>query len=112
MKQTLTCLLAVSALLAVQPASADTVKVGMKNGMFAPAAVTIKVGDRVVWLNDDEDTHHRVSFDDPSLKSSEDMRTGKEYSVVFGKAGEFSYNCRYHKDYGMLGKVVVEDKPK
>ncbi|MBI5438433.1 MAG: cupredoxin domain-containing protein [Nitrosomonadales bacterium] len=105
------CLFAVSALLAGQPAAADTVRVGMKNGKFAPAAVTINVGDRVIWLNDDEDTHHRVNFDDPSLENSEDLRPDKEYSVVFNKPGEFTYYCRYHKkDYGMEGKVVVVDK--
>ena len=110
MKQIMGCLSAVSVLLAAQPAWADTLKVGMKNGVFTPAAITINVGDKVVWLNDDEDTRHRVDFDDPSLKSSEDLKTGKEYSIVFNKPGEFSYNCRFHKDYGMRGKVVVVNK--
>ena len=112
MKQIVSCLLAVSALLAGQSANADTVKVGMKGGVFTPATVTINVGDKVVWLNDDEDTHHRVNFDDPSLKSSEDMRTGKEHAVVFDKPGEVAYYCRYHKDYGMRGKIVVVGKAK
>ena len=106
------CLSVVAALLAAQPAGADTVKLGMKNGMFAPATVTINVGDKVVWLNDDEDTHHRVTFDDPALKSSEDLKTGKEHAVVFDKPGEVAYYCRYHKDYGMRGKVVVVGKAK
>ncbi|MBY0575911.1 MAG: cupredoxin domain-containing protein [Gallionellaceae bacterium] len=112
MKQTLGCLFAVFALFACQSAGADTVKVGMKNGMFAPAAVTINVGDRVVWFNDDEDTHHRVDFDDPSFKSSGDLRPDKEYAIVFDKPGEFTYYCHYHKDYGMKGQVVVVDKAK
>lgn len=112
MKQFWSYLFVVAALLACQSAGADTVKIGMKNGMFAPAAVTINAGDRVVWVNDDEDTHHRVNFDDPSLKSSEDLKTGKEYAVVFNKPGEFAYSCYYHKDYGMKGKVVVIGKGK
>lgn len=112
MKPTWGHLFAVSALLAGQPAGADTIRVGMKNGMFAPAAVTINVGDSVAWLNDDEDTRHRVDFDDPSLKSSGDLKPGKEYAFAFNKPGEFAYNCRYHKDYGMKGKVVVVDKTK
>ena len=108
MKQILGCLCVVPALLAGQPATADTVKVGMKNSQFSPAALTVQVGDRVVWINDDEDGDHRVNFDDPSLPGSDNMKPRKEHAVVFDKAGEFSYNCRYHKDYGMRGKVVVK----
>ena len=106
------CLWAVSALLGAPAMAAETVKVGMKNGAFTPAAVTIHVGDRVVWINDDEDGRHRVDFDDPAISASGDLKSGKEYAVVFTKAGEFSYNCRYHKDYGMRGKVVVASPAK
>lgn len=112
MKQILGCLLAVPALLAGPVANADTVKVGMKNSQFSPAAVTVQVGDRVVWINDDEDGDHRVNFDDPSITGSDNLKPRKEYAVVFDKAGEFGYNCRYHKDYGMRGKVVVRPAAK
>lgn len=112
MRTILGCLFTVVVLLVGQPAGAGTVKVGMKNGMFVPEVVTVSVGDTVVWLNDDEDTHHRVTFDDPSLISSENLRPNKEYSVTFSRSGEFAYNCRYHKDSGMKGKVVVVDKGK
>jgi len=105
-------LCAVSALLGAPAAAAETVKVGMKNGVFTPAAVTIHVGDRVVWINDDEEGRHRVDFDDPSVGASGDLKSGKEYAFVFSKAGEFTYNCRYHKDYGMRGKVVVASPTK
>ena len=102
----------VPAVLAGQNAWAEDVKVGMKNSLFAPTTVTVRVGDKVVWINDDEDGHHRVDFDDPAIATSGDLKPGKQYAVVFDKAGEFAFSCRYHKDYGMRGKVVVTNPAK
>ena len=105
MEKTSLCL--VFAMLAVSCAWADDVKVGMKNGLFSPPTVVVRTGDRVVWVNDDDDTRHQVYFEQPSYGNSGNLKPGAEFAVVFDKPGEVGYYFRTHKEYGMVGKVVV-----
>ena len=108
--KTLCCL--VPGLLASGGAWADDVTVGMKNSLFSPPTVTVRAGDRVVWVNDDEDGKHQVYFNDASYGNSGNLKPGAKFSVVFDKPGEIDYYCRTHKDYGMVGKIVVTAPPK
>lgn len=101
-------LLIVFTLLLVIPESlcAEEHRVMMKNWEFAPNALTIKAGDSVIWINDD-DSHHKIIFEDTSLKSSENIKPEKEYLLTFDKPGEYKYYCKYHHEYGMLGTIIV-----
>lgn len=81
--------------------------VTMKNWVFAPNALIIKTGDTALWINDD-DTHHKIIFEDPSLKSSENIKPEKKYLLTFDKPGEYRYNCQYHNENGMHGTVIVK----
>jgi plastocyanin len=85
--------------------TAKTVTVRAVDGNeFAPATVTINVGDTVTWVNDDPDTpHNSVSNDD--LWDSGNLESGAEYSFTFDKAGTYPYVCTYHP--GMNGTVIV-----
>ncbi len=77
--------------------------VGITNFAFAPATLTVKVGDTVTWTNKDEEPHTVVagdgSFHSPGLDAN------ATYSFTFTKAGSFDYVCSIHPF--MHGTVVV-----
>ncbi len=83
-----------------------THSVGMKNWIFSPKELTIHVGDRVVFRNDD-DSNHTVQFEDSALNSSGIIKIGKEFSVTFDKPGVYPYHCKPHHDYNMTGTITV-----
>jgi len=89
-------------------------KVGMEGWEFNPAKLTVKVGDTVIWINDD-DTKHKIAFEDASLnapvrKTARSFAVGDKFSLTFTKAGVFKYFCNTHESQDMLGVVVVEDR--
>lgn len=103
------------------PALAEPHHVGMKNRSFGPESVTIKVGDTIEWINDDQDVHLVVSgkdLQDPSLGKPLDSGTllpGQHYIFTFTKPGRYPYMCVIHWSLqsitgrsGMLGEVIVE----
>ncbi|KDF00568.1 hypothetical protein Y900_016860 [Mycolicibacterium aromaticivorans JS19b1 = JCM 16368] len=77
--------------------------VNITNFAFAPATLTVKVGDTVTWTNKDEEPHTVVandgSFHSPGLDAN------ATYSFTFTKAGSFDYICSIHPF--MHGTVVV-----
>ncbi len=81
------------------------VEVSIKNLKFAPASVTIKAGDTVVWTNND-DSDHTVEADDGSFKSTNLKSGGDPYERQFTKAGTYTYHCSLHPR--MKGKVIVK----
>lgn len=76
--------------------------------VFTPEVLTISVGDKVTWVNDD-DTIHTVIFQDPKIQGNDKIKPEKEFSVVFNTPGEFPYQCRQHKGNGMIGKIIVKE---
>jgi hypothetical protein len=70
---------------------------------FAPAAITVHVGDTVTWTNDGPTEHSATasngSFDTGLLKK------GASASHTFAQAGTFAYICSIHPF--MHGTVVV-----
>ncbi len=88
--------------VAAPPPVAGTA-VNITNFAFAPATLTVKVGDTVTWTNKDEEPHTVVandgSFHSPGLDAN------ATYSFTFTKAGSFDYICSIHPF--MHGTVVV-----
>ena len=89
-------------------------KVSMEGWEFNPAKLTIKIGDTVVWINDD-DTKHKLSFEDkslggPSREKAHKFSVGDNFSFIFTKEGEFKYTCITHEGQDMVGIIVVEVK--
>ena len=80
------------------------VAVSIKSFKFAPAEVNIKVGETVVWTNEDT-TSHTVESSDGTLKS-EELSKGDTYSHTFTKAGKYDYICGIHPS--MHGSVTVQ----
>ena len=82
--------------------------VTIKDYMFSPAAVKVKVGTMVTWTNQDS-VNHTVTADTNSTDAPEsiDIAQGKTYSFTFKKAGTFTYHCFPHPY--MHGTVVVTE---
>ena len=78
--------------------------VDLKNLAFAPASITIKVGDTVTWTNSDSMTHTVTG--DKSEFDSGNLDSGKTFSFTFKTAGTFTYHCTIHPS--MTGTVVVQ----
>ena len=83
-----------------------TVEVSMKNIQFDPQTVTAKVGQTVVWTNE-EDVQH-----DADATSGADFDTelvGKDGTVEWTaeEAGTVEYVCSVHPN--MTGTITVEE---
>ena len=84
--------------------SGKVVSVAMKGFKFVPADVSVKVGDTVVWTNEDS-VPHTVESSDKSFKSDE-LSHGDTFSFTFTKAGKYDYICGIHQS--MHGSVTVQ----
>lgn len=78
--------------------------VHIKDFKFDPAVVTIKAGQSVQWINDDQ-VQHSATADDKSFDSGE-LSNGQSYTHAFAKAGTFSYYCDDHAY--MKAKLIVK----
>lgn len=85
--------------------SSTTYNIGIKNYAFSPKTITIKVGDTVVWTNQDSVSHTVTSYSGSELDSG-GMSNGEAYSHTFTGKGTFNYYCAIHST--MKGKVIVE----
>ena len=61
---------------------------------FAPATVTIQVGDSVTWTNEDS-TPHTATAGDGSFDTGQ-LANGDSEAVTFDTAGTFAYVCSIH----------------
>jgi len=88
-----------------------TVEVGAgSNGLlFAPPAIKVDPGTKVIWEWTGTGSHNVVAedgtFDSGSLVSEE----GHTFSYTFEDAGLWKYYCNPHKTSGMKGVVAVGD---
>jgi plastocyanin len=85
------------------------------NPGFQPNQIQIRVGDTVIWTNDDSQPHTVTSgsngVPDDKFNSSPNfiplMTPGATFSHTFTEAGEYPYFCLLHPN--MVGKVSVVD---
>jgi plastocyanin len=82
----------------------DVIQVIMTNRSYDPATVTIKVGDTVTWVNQDQPQHDVVA-DNGEFKSQL-FDLGQTFSFTFTAAGTYPYHCSIHP--GMTGTVTVQ----
>src|SRR5215475_12678766 len=84
-------------------AHAANLEVKIDNFTFGPQKLTVKVGDTVTWINEDDIPHNLVSighFRSPALD------TDDKFSFTFKTPGTFEYFCALHPK--MQGTIVVE----
>ena len=76
--------------------SSGPVQVLMKILEFTPAAVHARVGQRVVWMNDDSSPHNVTYVSGPRFTSSRLMRPGATFSIGLTAPGTIHYFCTIH----------------
>jgi len=77
--------------------------VTIQNFAFNPATISVKVGTKVTWTNQDS-AGHTVTFDTGS-DTSDTLATSATYDHTFDAAGSFTYHCKIHPT--MKGTVTV-----
>jgi plastocyanin len=103
------CALAVAALMTspatVSAFAAEPGQVTIDNFSFNPATITVKPGETITWVNQD-DIPHNVRESAAGKFKCGVMDTGEKCTVTFKDAGEFKYFCALHPH--MVGTVIVK----
>jgi plastocyanin len=88
---------------AVAPLLPAVATIHIKDFKYRPSALTVHVGDRVTFINEDDEAH-TVTADDKSF-DSEGLDTAGTWQHVFMKPGTYHYFCELHPY--MKGTIVV-----
>jgi len=84
--------------------SGGGVAIKMQNIAFDPKSVTVKVGQKVTWTNDDTVDHNVTSQSGETIKS-DNFGKGGTFSFTPTKAGTIKYVCTLHP--GMTATLTV-----
>ncbi len=84
------------------PAYAATIQITIDNLVFAPAEVSVKVGDTIEWINKDIFAHTATARNGDWDVT---MPPKKTVTSVLNKAGTVEYYCRFHPN--MKATLVV-----
>lgn len=76
----------------------------IKDFRFSPTPATIRAGDRVTFVNDDDEAHTATGVD--RTFDSEGLDTAQTWQHVFAKPGVYKYFCELHPY--MTATIVVE----
>lgn len=86
------------------PSSGSLVTVFIKNSVYSPNPVTVKVGQQVNWKNDDPIDHTATL---PGMFNNfVNANSAHGAPVTMSSAGTFNYHCTLHP--GMNGTIVVQ----
>jgi plastocyanin len=77
----------------------------IKDFHFNPQVLTVKSGEKITWINRDEEPHLVVSVE-KQFKKSGPLDTDQEFTITAGAPGTYTYFCSIHPK--MTGKIVVE----
>ena len=80
-------------------------RIEIKDFAFNPQTITVKSGEKVTWINRDEEPHTIVSVE-KQFKKSTALDTDQEFTITAGAPGTYSYFCSVHPK--MTGIIVVE----
>lgn len=79
-------------------------QVTIRDFQFEPMALTVPVGTRVQWTNQDEEAHTVVS--DSGQFRSPALDTNDRFSFTFDKPGTYHFACSLHPQ--MVGTITVK----
>jgi 3',5'-cyclic-AMP phosphodiesterase len=97
--------MAATAVTSAQPAASGGPAVSISNFTFAPAAITVKAGQELTWMNEDDAPHTVMGSDPGSPLRSPALDTGDRYTIALSKPGIYRYFCSLHPH--MTGAVTV-----
>jgi plastocyanin len=80
-------------------------KIEIRDFAFNPQTLTVKSGEKVTWINRDEEPHTIVSVE-KQFKKSTALDTDQEFTITAGAPGTYNYFCSVHPK--MTGTIVVE----
>ena len=80
-------------------------RIEIKDFAFNPQSITVKPGEKVTWINRDEEPHTIVSVE-KQFKKSTALDTDQEFTITAGPPGTYGYFCSVHPK--MTGTIVVE----
>jgi plastocyanin len=106
--------------------------VGMTTADFTPAAITVSVGETVVWRNTSSHAHTVTAYEGSIPEAADFFASGGfesqsaaesgwtsgtqgsiaadgEYRHTFEVPGEYGYYCIPHEPSGMVGTVTVTE---
>lgn len=85
--------------------------VTIERGSFVPEYLTVRVGDKVTWYNNDTQPH-RLVWENTTI-SPGSVEPGESWACTFNETGAFVYYCPDSAELsggrwvGMRGQVVV-----
>jgi plastocyanin len=77
----------------------------IKDFAFNPQTITVKSGEKVTWINRDEEPHTVVSVE-KQFKKSQALDTDDKFTITAGAPGTYTYFCSVHPK--MTGTILVE----
>ena len=80
-------------------------KIEIKDFAFNPQILTVKSGEKVTWINRDDEPHTVVSVE-KQFKKSTALDTDQEFTITVEAPGTYTYFCSVHPK--MTGTIVVE----
>ncbi len=89
----------------VDSVAANKNTIEIKDFNFSPKTITVKSGEKITWINRDEEPHTVVSVEKQFKKSSA-LDTDQEFTITAGAPGTYTYFCSVHPK--MTGTIVVE----
>jgi plastocyanin len=92
----LSALIASLTLLLAGTAGAEDHHVSQKGQQFAPQELSVRVGDRLVFHNDDDITHNVYSKSEGSEFNVRLQQPGSESPVVMERTGTVDVRCAIH----------------
>lgn len=90
---------------AQSPASTTHV-IGQRGSQFNPPALTVRKGDVLVFVNDDNKPHHIVSHTPLQTFDLDLLQPGSEVRQVMDRAGEIIIGCDVHPRMETVVTVV------
>lgn len=85
---------------------AAEVTVTQKNKAFSASSLTVKVGDKVSFRNEDAFVHNIFSLSEPAPFDLGTYPQGQSKSVVFSKPGKYEIECAIHPEMKLLITVA------
>ena len=89
----------------VESTATNQNKIEIKDFAFSPNTITVKSGEKITWINRDEEPHTVVSVE-KQFKKSTALDTDQEFTITAGAPGNYTYFCSVHPK--MTGTIVVE----
>ena len=80
-------------------------RIEIKDFAFNPQTLKVKSGEKISWVNRDEEPHTVVSVG-KKFQRSAGLDTDQEFSIIAGAPGTYEYFCSVHPK--MTGTIIVK----